>query len=607
MSLRAQPLPPVPESVARAAFRRGNPYVILRDRLGPVFADADFAALYPRRGQPAYAPWRLALVTLMQFREGLSDRQAADAARGRIDWKHLLALDPDDAGFDFSVLCEFRARLLEHAAAGRLLDRLLDAAREEGLLRARGRSRTDSTHVLAAIRLLSRLELVAETLRAALNAIAGVAPGWLRAVAPPEWHECGDRRVEDMRMPRTEPKREAYTLQVGGDGFRLLDALDDAGAPAELRDLPVIGVMRRVWARHFERDAPRSGDGATVTKGGDRGAGHVRLRDVQGRGPGDRIESPYDTEARFRSKVGTGWTGYMVHLTETCDAGAPRLVVHSEAVPANMHEALRDLCHPRRPGGQRARPRRAPGRQRLCQRRPHRRRARAPRHRPRGARTPQSELAGARRGCFPRRRLRGGLGEPARALPGGPRQRRLGRVHREGIRQALREGRVPALGLSALPLALALHPWPKPAAPPPAARRARGGRTGQGAARDRGRTTPPRPAPRRRRHDLAGRAQLRAAPGATAARPRRPCRAWSQPPPWTSTALPRGSPDAPSSPNARRASPPSPHSQGLRQQGPSDRRTGPRWRASRFRPPNLDWRSVDAAGAGGQPTPPHFP
>ena len=151
MSLRPQPLSPVPENtarVARAAFRRGNPYLLLRDRLGSVFADADFADLYPRRGQPAYAPWRLALVTLMQFREGLSDRQAADAVRGRIDWKYLLALDLDDAGFDFSVLCEFRARLLAHAAAGRLLDRLLDAAREDGLLKARGRSRTDSTHVL---------------------------------------------------------------------------------------------------------------------------------------------------------------------------------------------------------------------------------------------------------------------------------------------------------------------------------------------------------------------------------------------------------------------------------------------------------------------------
>jgi len=195
--------------IARAAFSRGNPYLLLRDRLGPVFDDAAFADLYPRRGQPGYTPWRLALVTLLQFREGLSDRQAAEAVRARIDWKYLLALDLADAGFDHTVLCEFRARLLAGDAAERLLARMLDVAHEAGLLKARGRQRTDSTHVLAAVRALNRLELLAETLRAALNAIAGVAPDWLRALAPPEWHERYDRRVEDRRLPKTEPQRDA--------------------------------------------------------------------------------------------------------------------------------------------------------------------------------------------------------------------------------------------------------------------------------------------------------------------------------------------------------------------------------------------------------------
>ena len=344
MSLCRQPLPPVPGDtarVARAAFRRGNPYVLLRDRLGAVFEDADFADLYPRLGQPAYAPWRLALVTLMQFRDGLSDRQAADAARGRIDWKYLLALDLDDAGFDFSVLCEFRARLLERDAAGRLLDRLLDAAREEGLLKARGRSRTDSTHVLAAVRALNRLELLAETVRAALNAIAAVAPDWLREIAPAEWHGRYDRRVEDTRLPATPAKREAYAAQVGADGFGLLDVLDGGEeAPEGVGGLPAIAVLRRVWARHFEQVMPGPQD-EPMGGGGDGAPGRVRLRPVQGRGPGDRVESPYETEARFRSKAGKSWTGYMVHLTETCDTGAPRLLVHAEAVPANVHEAMR--------------------------------------------------------------------------------------------------------------------------------------------------------------------------------------------------------------------------------------------------------------------------
>src|SRR5215218_4540027 len=125
MSLRPPPpLPAVPEDTARVAqtaFRGGNPYLLLRTRLGTILADATFADLYPTRGQPAYAPWRLALVTLLQFREGLSDRQAAEAVRARIDWKYLLALSLADPGFDPSVLCEFRGRLLQQGATERLL------------------------------------------------------------------------------------------------------------------------------------------------------------------------------------------------------------------------------------------------------------------------------------------------------------------------------------------------------------------------------------------------------------------------------------------------------------------------------------------------------
>src|SRR3954454_14812156 len=142
MSLRLlQLVPSVPDDtarIARAAFPRGNPYVLLRNRLGPVFDDTGFADLYPQRGQPAYTPWRLALVTLLQFREGLSDRQAAEAVRARIDWTYLLALARADPGFDPSVLCECRGRLLQHEATGRLLGRILEAARDHGVLKARG-------------------------------------------------------------------------------------------------------------------------------------------------------------------------------------------------------------------------------------------------------------------------------------------------------------------------------------------------------------------------------------------------------------------------------------------------------------------------------------
>jgi transposase len=215
MSLRLQPVPSVPEEtarVARAAFPRGNTYLALWDELGTVFADEDFATLYPTRGQPAEAPWRLALVTVWQFVEQLSDRQAADAVRGRIDWKYALGLGRTDPGFDSTVLSEFRTRLLAGSAEQRLLDTLLDRCRQRGWLKARGRQRTDSTHVLARIRAVNRLECVRATLRHALNTLAAVAPAWLRAHRQAEWAGRYGQRLDDSRL--------LEGCQEGGHGLR---------------------------------------------------------------------------------------------------------------------------------------------------------------------------------------------------------------------------------------------------------------------------------------------------------------------------------------------------------------------------------------------------
>src|SRR5215210_2622398 len=154
MSLRPAPIGPVPAEtarVARAAFPKGHPCLRLRDELGPIYDDDRFASLFPAQGRPAEAPWRLALVTVLQFADGLSDRRAADAVRDRLAWKYLLGLELTDTGFDFSVLSDFRARLVEGGAAHHLLDALLDRCKAAGLLKPRGRQRTDSTHVLAAV------------------------------------------------------------------------------------------------------------------------------------------------------------------------------------------------------------------------------------------------------------------------------------------------------------------------------------------------------------------------------------------------------------------------------------------------------------------------
>jgi transposase len=306
MSLRPHPREPVPVETARvahAAFPKGHPYLTLRDRVGTLFQDDDFAGLYSHEGQPGLSPWRLAMVTILQFREHLGDRQAAEAVRARIDWKYLLGLELTDPGFDFSVLSEFRDRLLAGSAEELLLEKLLERCQTMGLLKGRGQQRTDSTHVVAAIRALNRLELVAETLRAALNELATVAPEWLRAVAPPVWYERYGRRIEDSRLPRDQAERAAYAQMVGEDGFELLDALEMPEVPAALQTLPMVEALRRAWQRHYDRpvgEAP--GEGAQPVR-------PVRFKTNRELPPAaESIESPYDLDARYRHKRDTQWT-----------------------------------------------------------------------------------------------------------------------------------------------------------------------------------------------------------------------------------------------------------------------------------------------------------
>jgi transposase len=256
MSLKPSSIKPVPAEtvrVARAAFPKGNPYLTLRDELGLIFRDEDFADLFPAEGQPALPPWRLALVTIMQFRENLSDRQAAEAVRARIDWKYLLGLALTDPGFDFSVLSEFRTRLLIGGSEALLLEKLLERCQALGLVKARGKQRTDATHVLAAIRVMHRLELIGETVRAVLNELATLAPDWLRTIAPAEWYQRYSRRIEDDRLPRSKEQRAVYAQTVGEDGFLLLDLLNGPDAPPSASQLQSVEALRQVLARHYER------------------------------------------------------------------------------------------------------------------------------------------------------------------------------------------------------------------------------------------------------------------------------------------------------------------------------------------------------------------
>jgi transposase len=324
MSLQPAAIEPIPEEtvrVARAAFPKGNLYLVMRDELGTLFSDTDFEALYPRRGQPAFTPWRLALIILLQFLENLSDRQAAEAVRSRIDWKYALGLELTDAGFDYSVLSGFRERLVASQQQTILLDRMLTLFSEKKLLKVRGQQRTDSTHVLASIRVMNRLELVVETLRAALNELATIFPQWLSSAALPEWFERYCTRAEQSRLPRAEKAREEFAIQVGVDGYRLQQMIE-ANQPA-LTKLEKVETLRKVWQRHYSYNE----------------TGKVRwLTNAELSRAATAIESPYDIEARHSNKRDLFWTGYKVHLSETCDEQLPRVITNVHTTVATEQD-----------------------------------------------------------------------------------------------------------------------------------------------------------------------------------------------------------------------------------------------------------------------------
>lgn len=338
MSLHPHAPEPIPEEtarIARAAFPTGTAYTRMRDHLEAIYRDEDFAHLFPVRGQPAEAPWRLALITIFQFAEDLSDRQAADAVRARIDWKYALSLDLADPGFDHTVLSEFRSRLVAGGAERLLFDVLLQRFRDLALLKARGKQRTDSTHILAAVRALNRLELVRETMRHVLDALAEVAPGWLMVQARDAWIKRYQRQSDEWRLPKGKEAQRALAEQIGCDGMAVLTAIAAAEAPSWLREIPAVEMLRRIWVQNYLQ-----------TEAG------ARFRTVEdGLPPSAQfISSPHDADARLGKKGSLCWIGYKVSLTETCEDDLPNLITHVETTAAptadgevtpRVHEDLR--------------------------------------------------------------------------------------------------------------------------------------------------------------------------------------------------------------------------------------------------------------------------
>jgi len=290
--------------------------------LGSIFDDEQFTNLYPSRGQPGLAPWRLAFTTIMQFMENLSDRQAADAVRARIDWKYVLGLELTDEGFHYSVLSEFRSRLLEGKAEQKLIDEILRRLQEKGLLKA-ARQRTDSTHVIAAVRNLNRLETVGETMRSTLNSLATLDPEWLRQQANPDWFERYGTRMDAYRLPKKKAEQQTLAETIGQDGFDLLAAIDAPQAPDWLHEVPAVKHLRQVWKHQYEQSEDKG----------------LRWRKAsEGPPAAERTNSPYDTEAKYSVKRSTHWFGYKVHLTETCLPEELHLITNVETTTSTVQD-----------------------------------------------------------------------------------------------------------------------------------------------------------------------------------------------------------------------------------------------------------------------------
>jgi len=315
MCMQPHPWPEVPAGTARVAkraFRKGSLAIRARDELGAWCPDELFSAAYGVRGAPGISPAQLAMVTVLQFTEDLTDRQAADAVRGRLDWKYCLGLELDDEGFDFSVLSEFRSRLVAGSLELTILDLLLDRLKGLGLLAAGARQRTDSTHVLGRIRDLNRLELAGESVRAALEALAAAAPDWLATVIDGSWQQVYGQRIDEIRLPESQTRRTALAVQYGRDGYHLLQAVRAPGAPDWLRELPAVQALRAIWVQQYYRETGGHGEKVIRREASEHGLPPGRLM----------ILSPYDLNVRYSEKHGKSWLGYKARFSETCSDAA---------------------------------------------------------------------------------------------------------------------------------------------------------------------------------------------------------------------------------------------------------------------------------------------
>lgn len=320
MTMRGRELsemPPETAAIGEKVLKEDDPYRVIGEQLADILADEEFAGMYEATGRNAIWPSVLAMVTLFQFQESVPDREAARMVATRIDWKYALRLPLDYEGFDFSVLCDFRRRILEHGEEALLFEVVLEKVRALGFVRKRGKARTDSTAVLGAVRALSLLETVTETLRVAVRAIERAEFDWAEGQLPASFRERYARTRPDYRLSREE--REAALLEAGRDGLWLLERTQ--AGPGELRGLEELRLLGKVLEQRYEL-----------------AGGKVALRE-QAAECAELVVTPHDAGVRIGEKRGRQWMGEKAHVSETAEESGPNFITDVTTANASGGDA----------------------------------------------------------------------------------------------------------------------------------------------------------------------------------------------------------------------------------------------------------------------------
>jgi transposase len=312
-------IPAATRALVEPLLAEDSVYRLIGQEVEQMVGDAEFEDMYAEDGRPAVNAVVLALITIFQFLEKQPDRSAASMAVMRLDWKYALRQDVSWSGFHYADLCNFRKRLLAHGREGVVFERILAYLRERGYVKARGKQRTDSTHIVGLVMELSRLEVVWETIRMALNALINTNAPWVLKWLPASFVELYSVRRSDYRLKDAEVAPALH--KAGEEGQWLVTQVLTTDRQA-LQTLPELALLRRVLEEHYtlnEEGQPQTRPPGQVT--------------------GDVISSPHETEARYGNKGNREWIGYKLHVTETLDEDlAARFITDMTVTPAFMQD-----------------------------------------------------------------------------------------------------------------------------------------------------------------------------------------------------------------------------------------------------------------------------